>query len=147
MYGGKDGEETSGKVWLEGNFDRGRTAVCSAEIGSVLSPLSRIDVGHDNSGPGAGWHLDRVRVMFGWLVFIYFFYLSDLIKTRFKSVSRLKKKKIFFNFFFLPYFILIFPISPLFSLFFLISPYFPPNFLTRKGGMLLDAIFSPGILF
>ncbi|XP_030851137.1 lipoxygenase homology domain-containing protein 1 isoform X1 [Strongylocentrotus purpuratus] len=62
MYGGKDGEETSGKVWLDGNFDRGRTAVCSAEIGSMLSPLSRIDVGHDNSGPGAGWHLDRVAI-------------------------------------------------------------------------------------
>ncbi|XP_063957148.1 lipoxygenase homology domain-containing protein 1-like [Lytechinus pictus] len=62
MYGGKDGEETSGKIWLDGNFDRGRTAICSAEIGSMLSPLSRIDVGHDNSGPGAGWHLDRVVI-------------------------------------------------------------------------------------
>ena len=47
----------------------------------------------------------------------------------------------------LPYFILIFPDSPLI---FSILPYFAlffPNFLTRKGGMLLDAIFSPRILF
>ena len=50
-------------------------------------------------------------------------------------------------FFFLPFFNLIFLISPLSSLFFPILPYFFPNFLTRKGGMLLDAIFSPRILF
>ncbi|XP_071500737.1 lipoxygenase homology domain-containing protein 1-like [Diadema antillarum] len=62
MYGGKDGEETSGKIWLEGSFERGRTAICAAEIGTALSPLSKIDIGHDNAGPGAGWHLDRVVI-------------------------------------------------------------------------------------
>ncbi|XP_071795423.1 lipoxygenase homology domain-containing protein 1-like [Asterias amurensis] len=63
MYGGKKGEETSGKIWLdEGKFGRGRTDVCNVEIGTMLSPLSRIDIGHDNAGAGAGWHLDKVVI-------------------------------------------------------------------------------------
>ena len=61
MYGGKDGNQTSGKVWLHGgSFTRGRTDVFDVEVADMLSPLSRIDIGHDNSGAGAGWFLDRV---------------------------------------------------------------------------------------
>ncbi len=33
----------------------------------MLSPLSRIDIGHDNSGPGAGWFLDRVSTCCHWI--------------------------------------------------------------------------------
>ncbi|XP_022094211.1 lipoxygenase homology domain-containing protein 1-like isoform X2 [Acanthaster planci] len=63
MYGGKNGEQTSGKIWLDdGKFDRGRTDICSVEIGAILSPLSRLDIGHDNSGVGAGWHLQKVVI-------------------------------------------------------------------------------------
>ena len=65
MYGGKDGEQSSGKVWLEdGKFERGCTDICHVELGSILSPLSRIDVGHDNAGGGAGWHLEKVGFLF-----------------------------------------------------------------------------------
>lgn len=64
LYGGKKGEESSGKVWLEkGKFERGRTDIFHVGIASMLSPLSRIDIGHDNSGPSAGWHLGKVVVI------------------------------------------------------------------------------------
>ncbi len=55
------GEESSGKIWLEGGkFTRGRTDIFNVEVVDALSPLSKIDIGHDNSGAGPGWHLDRV---------------------------------------------------------------------------------------
>ena len=61
MYGGKDGNQNSGKVWLTGgSFKKGRTDVFNVEVADMLSPLSRIDIGHDNSGAGAGWFLDQV---------------------------------------------------------------------------------------
>ena len=61
LYGGPDGEKSSGKIWLNGgSFSRGRTDIFNVEVTEMLSPLSRIDIGHDNSGAGAGWHLDRV---------------------------------------------------------------------------------------
>ncbi len=61
LYGGKNGEETSGKIWLpKGRFLKGRTDIFNVEVGQMLSPLSRIDIGHDNSGPGPGWYLDKV---------------------------------------------------------------------------------------
>ena len=61
LHGGKDGNQTSGKIWLEsGKFVRGRTDVFNVNVAEKLSPLSRIDIGHDNSGMGAGWNLDKV---------------------------------------------------------------------------------------
>ena len=61
MHGGKKGQENSGKVWLEnGNFEKGRTDIFNIEVAKQLCPLSRIDIGHDNSGAGPGWFLDRV---------------------------------------------------------------------------------------
>ena len=65
MYGGKSGEECSGKIWLDGGkFSRGRTDIFEQEVATVLSPLSRIEIGHDNSGAGPGWYLDRVSCCF-----------------------------------------------------------------------------------
>ena len=32
------------------------------EVIDALMPLSKIDIGHDNSGAGPGWHLDRVNI-------------------------------------------------------------------------------------
>jgi hypothetical protein len=64
LYGGKDGERNSGKIWLrDGKFERGRTDIFNFEVAEMLSPLSRIDIGHDNKGPGPGWFLDEVRNM------------------------------------------------------------------------------------
>ena len=34
------------------------------EVIDALMPLSKIDIGHDNSGAGPGWHLDRVNLLF-----------------------------------------------------------------------------------
>ena len=63
LYGGKKGEETSGTIWLEGGkFERGRTDIFNVEVAHKLSPLSHIEIGHDDSGPGPGWHLDKVMV-------------------------------------------------------------------------------------
>ena len=62
LYGGKGGVESSGKVWLtDGRFERGRTDEFNIEVATMLSPLTKIDVGHDNSGPGPGWHCRQVR--------------------------------------------------------------------------------------
>ncbi|XP_070566658.1 lipoxygenase homology domain-containing protein 1-like isoform X2 [Ptychodera flava] len=64
MHGGHgDKQENSGKIWLHGgNFERGRTDIINIECASLLSPLSRLVVGHDNSGPGSGWHLEKIEV-------------------------------------------------------------------------------------
>ena len=63
LYGGKDGERTSGKILLtSGKFERGRTDTFNFDVAEMLSPLSRIDIGHDNKGPGPGWFLDEVNI-------------------------------------------------------------------------------------
>ncbi|XP_078666046.1 lipoxygenase homology domain-containing protein 1-like isoform X1 [Branchiostoma floridae x Branchiostoma belcheri] len=59
---GVDGEETSGKIYLDGKFQRGKTDVLDVETGSILSPLSKIVIGHDNSGTGPGWYCEKVQV-------------------------------------------------------------------------------------
>lgn len=62
LYGGKGGTETSGKVWLTGGkFERGKTDVFNVEVAQMLSPLTKIDIGHDNSGAGPGWFCRQVR--------------------------------------------------------------------------------------
>ena len=61
FYGGKDGNRSSGKILLsDGKFERGRTDIFNFDVAEMLSPLSRIDIGHDNKGPGPGWFLDEV---------------------------------------------------------------------------------------
>ena len=76
MYGGDDGNQSSGKIWLQGGkFKRDRSDIFNIEVATMLSPLSRIDIGHDNSGPGAGWFLDRVCLIWffcKWIPQLYF---------------------------------------------------------------------------
>ena len=64
LYGGEDGNERSGKIWLQGEgdrFEQGQTDLFNIEVAQMLSPLSKIEIGHDNSGYKPGWFLDRVR--------------------------------------------------------------------------------------
>ena len=63
LYGGKDGNQTSGKIWLQGgSFKRARPDVFTVEVAEMLGRLSRIDIGHDNAGAGPGWFLDQVMI-------------------------------------------------------------------------------------
>jgi len=63
LYGGKGGAKNSGKIWLaDGKFQKGRTDIFNVEVVEPLSPLSHIDIGHDNKGAGPGWFLDEVIV-------------------------------------------------------------------------------------
>ena len=65
MYGGNEGTKNSGKIWLEGgNFTRSRTDIFNIEVADMLSPLHHIEIGHDDSGTGAGWFLDKVRKLY-----------------------------------------------------------------------------------
>lgn len=44
-----------------GKFERGLTDIFNVEIAALLSPLSRITIGHDNEGVSAGWYCDKVQ--------------------------------------------------------------------------------------
>ncbi|XP_047448234.1 lipoxygenase homology domain-containing protein 1 [Mugil cephalus] len=62
MHGTK-GMKNSGKVFLEGgNFERALTDIFNVEIAALLSPLSRVTIGHDNGGVSAGWYCEKVVV-------------------------------------------------------------------------------------
>uniref|UniRef100_A0A3B5A4B4 Lipoxygenase homology domain-containing protein 1-like n=1 Tax=Stegastes partitus TaxID=144197 RepID=A0A3B5A4B4_9TELE len=62
MHGSK-GMKNSGKVFLEGGkFERGLTDIFTVEIAALLSPLSRVTIGHDNGGVSAGWYCEKVVV-------------------------------------------------------------------------------------
>ena len=64
LFGGNDGNKSSGKIWLQGEgdkFGQGQTDVFNILVTQKLSPLSKIKIGHDNSEENAGWFLDRVR--------------------------------------------------------------------------------------
>ncbi|XP_034956813.2 lipoxygenase homology domain-containing protein 1 [Zootoca vivipara] len=62
MHGSK-GLKNSGKVFLEGGeFERARTDLFNVEIAALLSPLSRVSIGHDNAGVGCGWYCEKVVV-------------------------------------------------------------------------------------
>ncbi|XP_048065057.1 lipoxygenase homology domain-containing protein 1 isoform X2 [Megalobrama amblycephala] len=62
MHGSK-GLKNSGKIFLEGGkFERGLTDIFNVEIAALLSPLSRVTIGHDNGGVSAGWYCDKVVV-------------------------------------------------------------------------------------
>ncbi|XP_060788698.1 lipoxygenase homology domain-containing protein 1 [Neoarius graeffei] len=62
MHGSK-GIKNSGKIFLEGGkFERGRTDIFNVELAALLSPLSRITIGHENEGVGAGWYCDKVVI-------------------------------------------------------------------------------------
>ncbi|XP_031425771.2 lipoxygenase homology domain-containing protein 1 [Clupea harengus] len=62
MHGSK-GLKNSGKVFLEGGrFERGLTDIFNVEIAALLSPLSRVSIGHDNGGVSSGWYCEKVVV-------------------------------------------------------------------------------------
>lgn len=61
MYGAR-GKKNSGKIFLEGGvFDRGRTDIFHIELAVLLSPLSRVSIGHGNVGVNRGWYCEKVR--------------------------------------------------------------------------------------
>lgn len=66
LHGG-EGEDNSGKLWLQNdkkdNFQRGRTDIFIVETTKMLSPLHHLTVGHDNSGLGAGWYCEKVKLV------------------------------------------------------------------------------------
>ena len=43
-------------------FFRNRVDICEIESASLLSPLDKIEIGHDDSGVAPGWYLDKVIV-------------------------------------------------------------------------------------
>ena len=63
MFGGKSGKRSSGRFFLtDGHFKAGRADIFNVDVERMMSPLSHIIIGHDNSGRGPGWFLDRVEV-------------------------------------------------------------------------------------
>uniref|UniRef100_A0A8C8JME5 PLAT domain-containing protein n=1 Tax=Oncorhynchus tshawytscha TaxID=74940 RepID=A0A8C8JME5_ONCTS len=62
MHGTK-GLKNSGKIFLQGGkFERGLTDIFNVEISALLSPLSRVTIGHDNGGVSAGWYCEKIVV-------------------------------------------------------------------------------------
>lgn len=60
---GSKGLKNSGKIFLEGGeFERARTDLFNVEIAALLSPLSRVTIGHDNCGVSSGWFCEKVRL-------------------------------------------------------------------------------------
>ncbi|XP_041435163.1 lipoxygenase homology domain-containing protein 1-like [Xenopus laevis] len=60
---GEKGLKNSGKLFLEGGeFERGRIDIYNIEIAALLSPLTRVTIGHDGHGVGAGWYCEKVIV-------------------------------------------------------------------------------------
>lgn len=60
MHGYK-GLKNSGKIFLEGGaFERGLIDIFNVEICELISPLSRVTIGHDNGAVGAGWFCEKV---------------------------------------------------------------------------------------
>lgn len=63
MHGSK-GLKNSGKVFLEsGAFERGLIDIFNVEICELISPLSRVTIGHDNGAVGAGWYCEKVPLV------------------------------------------------------------------------------------
>ncbi|XP_054613031.1 lipoxygenase homology domain-containing protein 1-like isoform X2 [Dunckerocampus dactyliophorus] len=62
MHGAK-GLKNSGKIFLEGGaFERGLIDIFNVEICELISPLSRVTIGHDNGAVGAGWYCEKVVI-------------------------------------------------------------------------------------
>ncbi|KAM7126034.1 lipoxygenase homology domain-containing protein 1 isoform 3-T3 [Molossus nigricans] len=63
MYGAR-GNKNSGKIFLEGGvFGRGRTDIFHIELAVLLSPLSRVSIGHGNVGVNKGWYCEKVVIL------------------------------------------------------------------------------------
>ena len=53
----------TGKIWLDNGrrtFLLGQNDEFDVSSSVMVSPLEMVTVGHDNSGPGPGWFLDKV---------------------------------------------------------------------------------------
>ncbi|XP_059398613.1 lipoxygenase homology domain-containing protein 1 [Carassius carassius] len=62
MHGWK-GIKNSGKLFLEGGtFERAQIDIFNVELLELLSPLSRVTIGHDNAGISCGWYCEKVTV-------------------------------------------------------------------------------------
>lgn len=62
MHGHK-GVKNSGKLFLEGGtFERAQIDIFNVELLELLSPLSRVTIGHDNAGISCGWYCEKVCV-------------------------------------------------------------------------------------
>uniref|UniRef100_A0A3B5KPH2 Lipoxygenase homology PLAT domains 1a n=1 Tax=Xiphophorus couchianus TaxID=32473 RepID=A0A3B5KPH2_9TELE len=62
MHGSK-GLKNSGKIFLEGGaFERALIDTFNVEICELISPLSRVTIGHDNGAVGAGWYCEKVVI-------------------------------------------------------------------------------------
>lgn len=60
---GQKGIKNSGKMFLEGgSFERGRIDIFNVEIMDLISPLSRVTIGHDNAGISCGWYCEKVCI-------------------------------------------------------------------------------------
>ncbi|XP_028639050.1 lipoxygenase homology domain-containing protein 1 isoform X1 [Grammomys surdaster] len=63
MFGAR-GNKNSGKIFLEGGvFDRGRTDIFHIDLAVLLSPLSRVSIGHGNIGVNRGWYCEKVVIL------------------------------------------------------------------------------------
>ncbi|WAR01120.1 LOXH1-like protein, partial [Mya arenaria] len=62
LHNGKK-KQDSGKVWLsDRKFKRGMTEIFNINLQSMLSPLTSLEIGHDDTGVAAGWHCEQVIV-------------------------------------------------------------------------------------
>jgi hypothetical protein len=67
---GTNAKENSGKIILKSNdpslqpylFDRANADNFTLQTNKQLSPLSQVEIGHDNSGWASGWFLESVTV-------------------------------------------------------------------------------------
>uniref|UniRef100_A0A672MGV6 Lipoxygenase homology domain-containing protein 1-like n=1 Tax=Sinocyclocheilus grahami TaxID=75366 RepID=A0A672MGV6_SINGR len=60
---GRKGIKNSGKLFLEGGtFERAQIDIFNVELLELLSPLSRVTIGHDNAGISCGWYCEKVTV-------------------------------------------------------------------------------------
>ncbi|XP_059150632.1 lipoxygenase homology domain-containing protein 1-like isoform X2 [Physella acuta] len=63
MHGGDKGADTSGKIWLDnGKFERNVTDIFNVDVAKMISPLSKLEIGHDDTGAAAGWYLESVLI-------------------------------------------------------------------------------------
>jgi hypothetical protein len=54
-------KSSSGQIFLSnGKFEQKSVDLFTIDGPDDLSPLTALDIGHDNSGVGPGWYLDKV---------------------------------------------------------------------------------------
>ena len=63
FFGGKSGDKSSGKIYFKnGKFEQNKIDIFEVNFPKMISPVRRVVIGHDNSGFGPGWYLDKVEV-------------------------------------------------------------------------------------